>query len=156
MRYDFDEELGDRLAAEWAPTDEELDAAVRSVPTHYSTAYVNAQSSTGTCVLTQPAAPGVAWNLTACSISFAGPTLGPNGKVTIYDGTAATGTIIHAEFLPGPGTGSVGTTVKLSIPVEAHGFPGLQASPGNPMTIVVSGTGANQVSVNARFTDGLP
>lgn len=118
-------------------------------------AYSNSQSSTGTCVVTAPAGPNTTWNLTALSISLAGPTLGPNGKVTVYDGTAATGTIIHAEFLPGPGSGSVGTTLKVSIPLGPNNKPGLQGTPGNAMTIVVNGTGVNQVSVNARFTDGL-
>lgn len=120
-----------------------------------STVYKNAQSSTGTCTLTQSGAPGVTWNLTTLSISMAGPTTGPNGKVTIYDGSASTGTVLHAEFLGAP-TGSVGTTQAVKVPTDAQGKPGLQALTGNDMTIVVTGTGANQVSINARFTDGLP
>lgn len=119
-------------------------------------AYQNAQSNSGTCTLTQAAAPGVTWNLTALSVSLAGPTLGPNGKVTVYDGSVASGTVIHAEFLPGPGTGSVGTTVEVKIPTDAQGRKGLQATTGNALTIQVTGTGVNQVSVNARLTDGLP
>lgn len=117
--------------------------------------YSNAQSSTGTCTVTAPSSAGGVWNLTSLSVSQAGPTGGPNGKVTIYDGSAATGTVIHAEFLTPP-SGSVGTTQEIKIPKDPQGRPGLQASPGNALTIVVTGTGANQVSVNARFADGLP
>lgn len=117
-------------------------------------AYSNAQSATGTCVLTAPAAANVTWNLTALSVSMAGPTLGANAKVTVYDG-AVGGTVIHAEFLPGPAAGSVGQTVECKIPKGPNGNPALQGTPGNAMTIVVNGTGANQVSINARFTDGL-
>lgn len=117
--------------------------------------YSNSESNTGTCTITAPAGPGTVWNLTALSISLAGPTQGPNGKVTIYDGTAASGTVLHIEYLPGPGTGSVGNTIAVKVPDGPTGIPGIQASPGNAMTIVVNGTGANKVSANARFTDGL-
>lgn len=117
-------------------------------------AYVNSQSTTGTCTLTAPAGPGVTWNLTSLSVSLAGPTQGANGKVTVYDG-AIGGTVIYAEFLPGPGVGSVGNTIECKIPKGPNGNPSLQGTPGNVMTIVVNGTGVNQVSVNARFTDGL-
>lgn len=116
-------------------------------------AYQNSQSTTGTCTLTAPASLAT-WNLTALSVSLAGPTLGPNGKVTIYDG-AVGGTVLHAEFLPGPGAGSVGNTIEVKIPTGPTGNPGIQATPKGAMTIVVNGTGANQVSINARFTDGL-
>ena len=121
-----------------------------------STAYQNSQSNNGTCTVTAAAAPGVTWNLTALSVSLAGPTQGANGKVTVWDGAVGTGTAIHAEYLPGPGSGSVGTTVEIKIPKDPLGRPGLQATPGNAMNIVVDGTGVNRVSVNARFTDGLP
>lgn len=119
-------------------------------------AYGNTTGSTGTLTLTRDAVPNVTWNLTALSVSLAGPTLGPNGKVTVWDGAVGTGTPIHVEFLPGPGSGSVGTTVEVKIPKDAAGRPGLQATPGNAMNIQVVGTGANQVSINGRFTDGLP
>lgn len=121
-----------------------------------SISYGNAQSNTGTCTLTRDAVTGVTWNLTSLSVSLAGPTLGPNGKVTVWDGAVGTGTVIHAEFLPGPGTGSVGTTVEVKIPKSPQGLPGLQATTGNALNIQVTGTGANQVSINGRFSDGLP
>lgn len=119
-------------------------------------AYSNVQSSTGTCTLTIPAgAPGTTFMLTALSVSMAGPTNGPNGKCTIYDGSI-TGTVLHAEFLPGPGTGSVGNTVEIKIPLGPDGKTRcLQGTPGNAMTIVVDGTGVNRVSINARISDGL-
>lgn len=117
-------------------------------------AYVNAQGTTGTLPLVAPAAPNTTWNLTALSVSMAGPTGGANAKVTVYDGTVS-GTVIYAEYLPGPGSGSVGQTVECKIPKGPNGNPALQGTPGNAMTIVVTGTGNNQVSINARFTDGL-
>ncbi len=125
-------------------------------------AYVNGQSSTGTCTVTAPAVTGlgVTWNLCSLSVSMAGPTAGPNAKLVIYDG-AITGTVLFAAFLNGPGAlgtgiGSVGTIQDIPLPKSPQGIPGLQASPGNALTIQVTGTGVNQVSINARFSDGLP
>lgn len=119
-----------------------------------SLVYVNSLSNTGTNVLTQAAAAGVTWNLTALEVSFAGPSYGPNAKLTIYDG-AVGGTILHRDFLNQP-TGSVGIVQKINLPQDAQGRVGLQALTGNAMNIVVDGYGANQCSINARFTDGLP
>lgn len=117
-------------------------------------AYSNGQSANGICTVTAPAGPGVVWNLTSLSVSQAGPTIGPNAKVTVYDGAVGT-TVIFAEYLPGAGSGSVGNAVEVKLPKGPNGITGLQSTPGNAMNIVVNGTGANQVSVNARFTDGL-
>lgn len=117
-------------------------------------AYQNAQGTTGTLTITAPASPGTTWNLTALSVSQAGPTIGPNARVTVYDGAAGS-TILHREFLPGAGTSSVGNTTEIKIPRGPTGVFGIQGTPGNAMTIVVEGTGANQVSANARFNDGL-
>ena len=118
-------------------------------------AYTNAQSSTGTCTATAPAAPGAVWNLCSLSVSMAGPTAGPNAKLTIYDG-AVGGTVIFAAFLSGPGSGSVGSIQDIPLPKTPAGVQSLQANPGNAMNIQVVGTGINQVSINARFSDGLP
>lgn len=129
-----------------------------------STTYVNSQSSTGTCTATAAAAPGVVWNLTSLIISQAGPTVGPNAKLTIYDG-AVGGTILFAVHLSGPGAGyggslsiggSVGVIQEIPLPKSPQGIPGLQATPGNAMNIQVTGTGVNVVNINARFSDGLP
>lgn len=118
-------------------------------------AYSNGQSANGTCTVIAPAGPNVCWNLTSLSVSMAGnPAGNPNGKVTVFDGAVGT-TVIFAEFLPGTGSGSVGATVECKIPKGPNGNPSLQGTPGNAMTIVVTGTGTCQVSVNARFTDGL-
>lgn len=128
-------------------------------------AFTNAQSNTGTCTATAPAgAPSTTWNLTSLSVSQAGPTVGPNAKVTIYDG-AVGGTVLFAAFLSGPGAGyggslalgsSVGVIQDIPLPKSPQGIPGVQGTPGNAMNIQVTGTGANQVSINARFSDGLP
>lgn len=125
-----------------------------------STTYVNAQSNTGTTTCTAAAAPSVCWNLTSLSISMAGPASGLNAKVTIYDG-AVGGTVLYAAFLNGPGAlgtgiGSVGSIQEIQLPKDALGRPCLQATPGNAMNIQVVGTGPDQVSINARFSDGLP
>lgn len=125
-----------------------------------SYAYVNAQSTTGTCTATAPA--GLAtWNLCSLSVSMAGPTSGVNAKLTIWDGAVGTGTVIFAAFLNGPGAvgtgiGSVGTIQEIPLPKSPQGLPGIQATPGNAMNVQVTGTGADQVSINARFSDGLP
>lgn len=129
-------------------------------------AYVNGQSNTGTCTVTAPAtsSSGACWNLTYLSVSQAGPTVGPNAKLNIYDGTVAAGTLIFSVFLSAPGAGyggglplggSVGVIQDIPLPKNADGNPGLQATPGNALTIQVIGTGANTVSINARFNDGL-
>ena len=126
-----------------------------------SNVYQNSQSNTGTCLLTATAAPGVTWNCTTLEVSMAGPTIGPNGKLTIYDGPVG-GTVLYACFLGGPqqagipSGGSVGWVQKINLPVNAQNLPGVQSLPGNAMNILVTGTGGNQVSINGRFTDGLP
>ncbi len=126
--------------------------------------YTNSQASTGTTTATAPAAPGTTWNLSSLVISQAGPTVGANAKVTIYDG-AVGGTVLYAAFLSAPGAGyggglplggSVGVIQDIPLPKSPQGVPGLQGTPGNAMNIQVTGTGANQVSINARFSDGLP
>lgn len=126
-------------------------------------AYVNAQSNTGTATATAPASLAT-WNLTSLSISQAGPTVGANAKVTIYDG-AVGGTVLWAGYLSAPGAGygggvalggSVGIIQEIPLPKSPQGLPGVQATPGNAMNIQVTGTGGNQVSINARFSDGLP
>lgn len=119
-------------------------------------AYQSTQGSNGTITMTQAAAPNVRWNLTSLSVSIAGPTGGLNSAVTVWDGAVGSGTVIHKEFLSGPGSGSVGSTTEVKIPKDAAGRFGLQATAGNAMNIQVTGTGVNQVSINARFTDGLP
>lgn len=127
--------------------------------------YSNAQASNGTTTVTAPAGAGTTWNLTSLIISQAGPTIGPNGKVTVYDG-AVGGTVLFAAFLGAPGgagvggnasgPGSVGIIQDIPLPKSPAGIPGVQGTPGNAMTVQVTGTGVNQVSVNARFSDGLP
>lgn len=118
--------------------------------------FQSGQSNTGTLTVTASATPGVTWNLSSLSVSLSGPTQGPNGKVTVYDGSVASGTVIYAEYLPGPGSGSVGNTIECKIPKDPLGRPGLQGTPGNAMNIQVTGTGVNNVIANARFSDGLP
>jgi hypothetical protein len=128
-------------------------------------AYTNAQSNTGTCTATAPASGSMTtWNLTSLSISQAGPTVGPNSKVTIWDGAVGTGTVLWAAYLGAPSSGgsgaaaggSVGIIQDMPLPKSPQGLSGVQGSPGNAMNIQVTGTGGNQVSINARFSDGLP
>lgn len=119
------------------------------------------QSNTGVCTITAPAAPQVTWNLTSLSISQAGGVSGTSAKLTVYDGPIASGVVIFACFLNGPGTlgtglGSVGSVQDIPLPKTADGKVGLQSTPGNAMNIQVVGTGINSVILNARITDGLP
>lgn len=119
-------------------------------------AYVNSQGSTGTTTATAPS--GLAtWNLTSLIISQSGPSAGPNAKVTIYDG-AVGGTVLYAAYLGSPRdtAGSVGIIQDIPLPRSPDGTPGIQATPGNAMNIQVTGTGTNQVSINARLSDGMP
>lgn len=109
----------------------------------------------GTLTLTQTGAPQVVWNLTFLEISFSGATIGPNSKVTIYDGDPPSAPILFQAWLTGP-TSSVGFVQKIDIPNDSSGLPSLQASPGNDMTILVNGFGNNACIINARFTDGIP
>lgn len=123
-----------------------------------SNVYVNSQSNTGTCTLTAAAATGVTWNLTSLSVSQAGGNMGPNAKLTIYDG-AVGGTVLFSVYLGAPGNaliGSVGIIQEIPLPKDPLGRPCCQALTGNAMNIQVTGTGANNVSINARFSDGLP
>ena len=123
-----------------------------------STTYVNSQSSTGTCTATAAAGQATTtWSLCSLSISMAGPTSGPNAKVTVYDG-AVGGDVIFAAFLGGvrDAVGSVGTIQDIPLPKDPQGRQGLQGTPGRAMNIQVVGTGANRVSINARFSDALP
>lgn len=128
-------------------------------------AYTNAQSNTGTCTATAPAGgAGCTWDLCSLSISQAGGVIGPNAKVTIYDG-AVGGTVLFAAYLGAPGgggvggnatgPGSVGIIQEIPLPRSPQGVQGIQGTPGNAMNIQVTGTGINQVSINARFHDGL-
>ena len=124
-----------------------------------STIYVNAQSNTGTVTASFPqagAVPSVTPALMSLQVSQAGPTQGPNAKVTIWDGPVGSGTVIFATWLQGSGTGSVGNVQDISLPRDTKGNQCIQALPGNQMNVQVTGTGANQVSVNCRFQDGLP
>lgn len=133
-------------------------------------AYVNAQSNNGTTTATAPASGNqVTWNLTSLQISQSGGSIGPNAKVTIYDG-AVGGTVLWAAYLSSPGAqmfsapgavtgglgGSVGIIQDIPLPKSPQGIPGIQATPGNAMNIQVIGTSNNNVSINARFSDGLP
>lgn len=132
-------------------------------------AYVNSQGNNGTITATAPGVTGVCWNLTSLQISQSGGSIGPNAKVTIYDG-AIGGTVLAAYYLSSPGAvmmsgagvvvgglgGSVGIIQDIPLPKSPQGVPGVQATPGNAMNIQVTGTSNNNVSINARLSDGLP
>ncbi len=132
-------------------------------------AFINAQSNNGTCTATAPATTSVCWNMSSLQISQSGGSVGPNAKVTIYDG-AVGGTVLYAAYLSSPGAamfsspgavtgglgGSVGIIQDIPLPKSPQGVPGVQATPGNAMNIQVTGTGNNNVSINARCSDGLP
>lgn len=131
--------------------------------------YSNAESNNGTTTITAPATTGVAWNLSSLSVSQSGGAVGPNAKVTIWDGAVGT-TKMFSAYISSPGTpmfsapgavvgglgGSVGVVQEIPLPLTPNGTRSIQGTPGNAMTIQVTGTGANNVAMNARFSDGLP
>ncbi len=142
-------------------TDNEVADLILAVPEHHvNQAFVNSQSNTGICTLTAPVAAQTTWNLTSLSVSQSGPTAGPNATLTIYDGPVATGTVLFAVYLGVPGVpggiSSVGIIQDIPLPRTPQGIQSLQATPGNALNIQVVGTGGNNVSINARFSDGLP
>src|SRR3954469_5025672 len=107
-----------------------------------STTYLTSQSNTGFTTLTVAAGPGTVWNLTSLEVSQSGGVIGPNAKLTVWDG-AVGGTALYSCFLTGPNQagvptgGSVGWVQKINIPTDALGRPGLQALPNNAMNIQV-------------------
>lgn len=121
--------------------------------------HTSSQGNNGTITATAPAGPGTTWNLSSLSVSQAGAVSGVNAKVTVYDG-AVGGTVIFAAYLNGPGAvgtgiGSVGTIQEIPLPRNPQGIQCLQGTTGNAMNVQVTGTGANNVIINARFGDGL-
>ena len=130
-------------------------------------AYVSATTNTGTVTASFPAGggvPGVTPSLTSLQISQAGPTVGPNAKVVVWDGPVG-GAAVYTAFLSAPGqggagagalAGSTGIIQDIPLPKSPQGLAGIQGSPGNQLNVQVTGTGANQVAVNCRFSDGLP
>lgn len=124
-----------------------------------SNAFLNSESSTGTCTATAPAGtPTTCWNLISLIVSQAGPTVSANAKVTVWDGAVGSTKLFSASLgapgIPG-GIGSVGIIQDVPLPKGPGGVPGIQGTPGNAMTIQVTGTGANLVCLNARCNDGL-
>lgn len=132
-------------------------------------AFINAESNNGTCTATAPATTGVTWNLSSLIISQSGGAVGPNAKVTVWDGVVG-GTKLFSAYLSSPGApmlsapgavtgglgGSVGIIQDIPLPKSPQGLPGIQSTPGNALTIQTTGTGANNVAINARCSDGLP
>jgi len=106
--------------------------------------------SSGTNTLTQTAQANRAWKLTFCEVSFGGNIVGSSQRIDIYDGTIS-GTKLYTAFLNN-NTGSVGSVQKINIPVDASGNPSLVTTPGNAMTIVVSGSNLPQSVINSNFT----
>lgn len=132
-----------------------------------SVRFTNAQSNTGICTATAPVGTSqTTWNLCSLQVSQAGGTVGPNAKLTIWDGAVGTGNILYSVFLTAPGAGtwtgtgglggSSGVIQDIPLPRDPQGRQGVQGTPGNPMNVQVTGTGNNQVSINASFTDGIP
>lgn len=106
----------------------------------------SSQVSSGNNTLTQAAQANRAWNLTFCEVSIMAGSY-PGCRVDIYDG-AVGGTKLFSEFLTAA-VGSVGTVQKLNLPLGKDGNPSLVNTPGNAMTIQVTGiTGASVINTN--------
>jgi hypothetical protein len=145
-------------------SDNEVADQIAAVPTHFVQVPIVAQSNTGTTTATAPAAPGVAWNLTSLQISQAGGTVGPNAVLNVWDGAVGV-KLIFSVYLAAPGAGtwlgtgglggSTGIIQDIPLPKTPSGFASLQGTPGNAMNVQVVGTGNNNVTINARFTDAV-
>lgn len=105
--------------------------------------------SSGANTLTQTAQANRAWKLTFCEVSFGGSIIGSSQRIDIYDGTIA-GTKLYTAFLSN-NVGSVGSVQKINLPTDAAGNPSLVGTPGNAMTIVVSGSSLPQSVINTNF-----
>ena len=103
----------------------------------------------GTNTLVQTASANSAWNLTFLEVCAQGAQAQGSGTITIYDGTAA-GSVLFQEFIPTTG-GSIGYTYKCNLPTDGNGNPTLVCTPGNAMTIILSGFGSASTIINTRF-----
>lgn len=117
-----------------------------------STIAVSSTTSGGNNTLTQAAQANRAWKCTFLEVSFAGVLIGAAPRIDVYDGTIA-GTTLYTAFLTGT-TGSIGIVQKINLPTDASGNPSLVNTPGNAMTVVVSGVPSVQQTstINAQFT----
>lgn len=106
--------------------------------------------SSGANTLTQAAQANRAWKLTFCEVSFGGNIVGSSQRIDIYDGTIA-GTRLYTAFLNN-NVGSVGSVQKINLPTDAAGNPALVGTPGNAMTIVVSGSNMPASIINSNFS----
>ena len=116
-----------------------------------NTKYNVSAANSGTNTLTQTAVASHAWKLTGCTISFASPGLtGGVAKATVYDGTVA-GNILYQEYIQTPAVaGSVGWSQVLNLPKNSNGNQEITGTPGNAMTIVVSGVNGSTI-INTSF-----
>lgn len=115
-----------------------------------TTIFNSKESAATSNTLTQTAQTNRAWNLTFCEICLNGPQGLGQVAVTIYDGTAA-GSVIFKEYIPNA-IGSVGYTYKCNLPTDANGLSTLVGTPGNAMTIAVTGvSGTGSSIINTKF-----
>lgn len=139
-----------------------------------SAAYQSATGITGTLTLSFPstgANPLVTPVLSALSVSQSGGSVGPSGRVDVWDGPIGTGTKIWSAYLSSPGApimsapgvvtgglgGSVGIVQEMPLPMAPNGnLRCLQGTPGLQMNVQVIGTALNNVILNCRFSDGVP
>lgn len=101
--------------------------------------------------MTIPAVANATINLTFCEVSLVGGGFGGNAQLRIWDGAIGSGVPLFSDFLTSP-VGSVGTVQKVNLPVDAQGNIGLQATPGNAMTIQIRNLGNTSSVINARVS----
>lgn len=106
-------------------------------------------ADTNTCTI--PAVANATINLTYCEVSMAGGGAGANAQLRIWDGAVGSGVPLYSCFLTAP-VGSVGTSQKINIPVDAQGNLGLQGTPGNAMTIQIRNLGTTSTVINTRVS----
>lgn len=113
--------------------------------------YPSTTSTSSPNTLTIPAQANRAINLTFLEVSSTGPGFGGNAQLRIWDGAVGNGVPIFQDFLTSP-VGSVGTVQKINLPEDAQGNVGIQATPGNVMTIQIVNQGGTFTAINTRVS----
>lgn len=122
-----------------------LDAAGISL----GTLFPSTSSSAGVNTMTIPGQANRAINLTFLEVSMAGPGMGANAQLRIWNGAVDSGAPLYSCYLTGP-VGSVGTVQKINLPEDAQGNKGVQATPGSNMVIQIINLGNVSAVINAR------
>lgn len=113
--------------------------------------YPSTTSSAGVNTMTIPAQANRAINLTFLEVSMAGPGMGANAQLRIWDGSVGNGAPLYSAYLTSP-VGSVGVVQKLNLPTDAQNNVGVQGTPGSAMVVQIINLGNVTAIMNARVS----